>query len=724
MAIWSPQNIIVTQKGQELLSKAQAGVGQITITRVVTGSGRVDNAQLFNQTKVSTIKQEMSIVKVNTNSTGSTLELQVINSGLTSSYRLNQIGVYASHPDIGEVLYMIAQCDEDTADLVPKPEETPITLTYQFGIIHSPTTNVNVTLDPSGMVTVGQFEDHLEDYQKLCDFVGYNDSEVYGVEVDYESGQITRIGANEGLTPEDFDNIEPWGGRKRCNLTDEGAVLAYYGDEAYTETGALTKAVVKNGVTYPVGTKVQVMVEQPKFWYKLVPIKLEKYEGQEGYSISKAKYYISTTPRIGFKVFPLFTRGIPLREADVAYLAAYRSSLYDVSEPKAEINTLTITKGVDIGGNITITIDFYGETKTVALLDTDTTPEAVAKRIRATSFAGWKLSGEGADVVFTCNTTGAKNPITLVDTDNTGITFSVTQTQIGEGGYVETDAQVADLTPITGDKLCSIAGVKPAGGRVQKFSRANASILAKNRNYDPETQTSRFDDGFGWQQRDISANSCITWLHLIEYASFNCRATIGDGITSVDSVPGRSVSALNGCTSALGNKSGTAPSGVYSNKFGERYAVSYRGEENLWGNSVYLEEGLNIRVTADGLEPYYSVSGIYTDSVGDEHDGYKYAGFNLCSKTGFTKKVGYSEHLDWAFLTTDSSGNSMKPTNDYYYKKVNVVAGTYAPIRYTDIHGSNVTVGLVSRNIAVTSTYRNTECHAYLMFIPDPTPLN
>ena len=34
MAVWSSNNIMLTQKGQELLSKVQAGVGQLTITKV------------------------------------------------------------------------------------------------------------------------------------------------------------------------------------------------------------------------------------------------------------------------------------------------------------------------------------------------------------------------------------------------------------------------------------------------------------------------------------------------------------------------------------------------------------------------------------------------------------------------------------------------------------------------------------------------------------------
>ena len=50
-----------------------------------------------------------------------------------------------------------------------------------------------------------------------------------------------------------------YGGRKRCNVLDDGTITAYYGDVNYKEDGS-------NG---------QVMVYQPKFYYLMYPIKLE-----------------------------------------------------------------------------------------------------------------------------------------------------------------------------------------------------------------------------------------------------------------------------------------------------------------------------------------------------------------------------------------------------------------------------------------------------------------
>lgn len=46
-----------------------------------------------------------------------------------------------------------------------------------------------------------------------------------------------------------------------------------------------------------------------------------------------------------------------------------------------------------------------------------------------------------------------------------------------ENAYIMDDAQVADFEKDTGDKLCSIAGAKPASGKTQNLTRSNTRAL-------------------------------------------------------------------------------------------------------------------------------------------------------------------------------------------------------------------------------------------------------
>lgn len=123
-------------------------------------------------------------------------------------------------------------------------------------------------------------------------FVGYTDDDIVGLCVDYENKTFTRLAGAVGLSADsDFDKFTMYGGRRRCNVLDDGTITAYYGDEGYTEDGS-------NG---------QVMVFQPKFYYKVVPLKLEKNSDSGiGFHLRKANYYVSSKPKTGFKLHPAF----------------------------------------------------------------------------------------------------------------------------------------------------------------------------------------------------------------------------------------------------------------------------------------------------------------------------------------------------------------------------------------------------------------------------------
>ena len=133
---------------------------------------------------------------------------------------------------------------------------------------------------------------------------------VMGVEVDLDNNSVKRMGDNQYWSAgEDYNKSPVYGNRRRCNVTDDGKVVAFYGDEAYTETGALTVAVGDVAV----GTKVQCMVMQPKFYYKRIPVRLEKQVDDtyqvKGYHMTKWIDLISPTARDGFKLHPAFKKG-------------------------------------------------------------------------------------------------------------------------------------------------------------------------------------------------------------------------------------------------------------------------------------------------------------------------------------------------------------------------------------------------------------------------------
>ena len=167
-------------------------------------------------------------------------------------------------------------------------------------------------------------------------YIGYTDSDILGLQVDFENKTFKRLAGAVGLSANsDFDKFTMYGGRRRCNVLDDGTITAYYGDEGYTEDGS-------NG---------QVMVFQPKFFYKVVPLKLEKNADSDiGYHLRKVNYYVSSKPKTGFKLHPAFfdENGNAI---NYILFSADEGSMYDVSA-KAYVNDGTNTDTVIEAGDL------------------------------------------------------------------------------------------------------------------------------------------------------------------------------------------------------------------------------------------------------------------------------------------------------------------------------------------------------------------------------------
>lgn len=185
-------------------------------------------------------------------------------------------------------------------------------------------------------------------YNKVDMMDAYDDRDVYGVEVDFETGTITRLAGAVGKSGgTDFDGIRAFD-RHRCYVAErEGALLGYINESNGTQTPSYynfatgltaTAYTAKDGTQIAKGERVNVMVEQNKFYYKVVPVKIDGiYAGEEstkGYHIRRARYYISDTYKPGFKVHPAFIKtskdGVTF-EFDKIYIGAYKSVAYDTN---------------------------------------------------------------------------------------------------------------------------------------------------------------------------------------------------------------------------------------------------------------------------------------------------------------------------------------------------------------------------------------------------------
>ena len=559
---------VITSKGQSLMAKLMQGRGKADFTAIKLSDQTYTAAQLAGLTALSGVKQTAPITKKTiVNTTSIQIEGAVDNKELTAGYNIQTIGLFAQDPDDGEILYAVARAT--TAGYMPPYNNVTVSGGYfKFLVTVGAAEQVTLTVDPAGYASIGDVQALQADIANIKGYIGLDEETVYGVEVDFANRKFTRlagaVGRNAGSG---FDDIPAFGGRYRCNLTDAGVEVAKYGDPGYTETGKLTQAitlgkvinsegiVTNEGTTYSVGTPVQVMVKQPKFYYRVVPLKTDKIVSGKGYHLRKARYFISMTPKVGFKLHPAFK--INGKEKDFIYLSAYEGTLFDKSA----------------------------------------------------------------------------------------------------SAYILDDAQVVDFTATTGDKLCSIAGAKPASGLTQNLTRRNCGILAENR-------------GTGWRQSFAASIAATQMLFMIEYATLNTQTAIGNGNTQKTDDSATNMSEVTGATANLGNTSGAVTN---TNNV---QIVTYRGEENLWGNIWKWVDGINVYFNGEGTNNNVFVADNgFTESKNTSP--YTDVGFVAPAVNGYVNAFGYSEDCDWLFMPSEvaNGANSSVPVGDYFYSSTTGGAG-------------------------------------------------
>lgn len=424
--------MVITNKGQALIAKMLSGGGNIEFTKIAVSSNTYSDAQILAMTSLGGVKQTTLISKVTkTGNAAVQIEGAITNAELASGYYMNTIALYAKDPSDGEIVY--AACGASVPGWMPPYNGVSTSGAFLKLITTvSNADDVTIEVDPAAVATVGDIQNLQEQISDLQSFIGYTDEDIYGVEVDFKNKKFTRLAGAVSKTPgASFDGVQAFGGRKRCNVTDAGVVVAYHGDAGYSETGVLTQAITIGegdaAVTYAAGTKVQVMVEQPKFYYKVVPLELEKIEGGKGFHMRKVRYYVSDTKKTGFKIHPAFVQnGV---EKNFIYLSAYEGSLYDTSAGAYILDDAQVYASGDILSSI-------ANAKPASGLSQNLT-RAVCRSLASARGAGWSQQ--------TVQSVAATEILFLIEYAS----FDM-QKHLGIGVSNKTDDGATSMTEITG----------------------------------------------------------------------------------------------------------------------------------------------------------------------------------------------------------------------------------------------------------------------------------
>lgn len=156
MAEWS--NAIMTDVGNALQAKVNAGQTKLTFTKIKVGSG-VNVTNPLALTDVISSKWETTNIIVKREGKIVSVDTFITNSGITEAFRMSEIGVFAKDPDKGEILY--AYLTDPEPDRMPaEGGSVVVSQELSIGMMFSNTGNVSLTVNMGALVNQEQLNEH------------------------------------------------------------------------------------------------------------------------------------------------------------------------------------------------------------------------------------------------------------------------------------------------------------------------------------------------------------------------------------------------------------------------------------------------------------------------------------------------------------------------------------------------------------------------------------
>ena len=160
----------LTDKGKVLNAKIQKGSGDVPllITRIEIGAGTGENP-VSQESLVDPIEFFVPIIRQQVHGSMAEIQIQITNVGnpdknippLLKALTFQQIGFYAVDPDDGEILYRISQLDGPA--FIPPASDFPFTVAPIYIFTTANADNVQILVDPAGLVTIRMLREHDND---------------------------------------------------------------------------------------------------------------------------------------------------------------------------------------------------------------------------------------------------------------------------------------------------------------------------------------------------------------------------------------------------------------------------------------------------------------------------------------------------------------------------------------------------------------------------------
>lgn len=159
MANWT--GFSMTSRGAELQAKVNAGSTTLTFTKLALGSGEAEGS-LENLTELVHKEMDMTIKSISNEGNIVTLRSTITNKGISQAFYAREMGLYATDPDLGEILYAI-QTDPKPDNIPAEGSATVVSEDFTAYLIMSNTGSVSAVLDTGALLTLEDLRNHEAD---------------------------------------------------------------------------------------------------------------------------------------------------------------------------------------------------------------------------------------------------------------------------------------------------------------------------------------------------------------------------------------------------------------------------------------------------------------------------------------------------------------------------------------------------------------------------------
>ncbi len=169
MSNWSSTQL--TDLGRALDAKVTAGTTLLSFTKMKLGSGTETAEDIPAMTDLVSPKLVFGISSCAVSASDDTIcELISVasSSDVEDSFVVRELGVFATDPDVGEILYAVML--DSTPDTMPNENvSSPVTVTYQVNIVSDNASSITAVIDPAGLVNVGTLEAAIREHDTAPD---------------------------------------------------------------------------------------------------------------------------------------------------------------------------------------------------------------------------------------------------------------------------------------------------------------------------------------------------------------------------------------------------------------------------------------------------------------------------------------------------------------------------------------------------------------------------